>query len=53
MSKEKDIKAAQKAVADKQDEAKRIDAELTELKLVCRNVIVAPEASAPVPDFED
>ena len=62
MSKEDYIKATAKAVADKQAEAKRVDAELTALKLVARNAVVAdyvdpkPKAKAkaePAPNNED
>lgn len=58
MSKEDRIKAAQAAVADKQAEAKRVDAELTELKLLARNAVVStddvePEPEPEVPPFED
>ena len=56
MSKEQRIKAAQQAVEDKKAEAKRVDAELTALKLVYNNAIVSSDdepEEEPAPNNED
>ena len=54
MSKELKIKAAAKAVQDKHDEIKKLDAELSDLKIAHRyEVVRSDEAPAPAPVSEE